>query len=228
MKNRQQIGSCCTTREPNLGPETPRGVGARVRREGTHATLRLVHAVASQEPVLRCNTTILQWKINFKESAHCSLLHSGWLHQLAFPPTVQEGSLFSTSSSAFVVCRLFDEGYYTGSSRRYSATCWRGKMGWCEWGVCLTEWGKSERKKQIWYINPHMWNLGSFPGGTSKASAYQCRRPKRCGFDPRVWKIPWRRKWQPNPVFLPEKSHGQSLWGQEESDITERLSMQEV
>jgi len=23
------------------------------------------------------------------------------------------------------------------------------------------------------------------------------------------WKIPWRRKWQPIPVFLPEKFHGQ-------------------
>ena len=30
-----------------------------------------------------------------------------------------------------------------------------------------------------------------------------------CGFDPRVGKIPWRRKWQPNPVFLPGRSHGQ-------------------
>ena len=34
----------------------------------------------------------------------------------------------------------------------------------------------------------------------------QCRR---CKFDPCVWKIPWRREWQPTPVFLPEKSHGQ-------------------
>ena len=38
----------------------------------------------------------------------------------------------------------------------------------------------------------------------------------------------WRRKWQPTPVLLPGKSHGQrSLigyhpWGHEESDITER------
>jgi len=24
-----------------------------------------------------------------------------------------------------------------------------------------------------------------------------------------VGKIPWRRKWQPTPVFLPRKSHGQ-------------------
>ena len=29
----------------------------------------------------------------------------------------------------------------------------------------------------------------------------------RCGFNPWVRKIPWRRKWQPTPVFLPGKSH---------------------
>ena len=28
-------------------------------------------------------------------------------------------------------------------------------------------------------------------------------------FDAWVGKIPWRRKWQPTPVFLPGKSHGQ-------------------
>ena len=28
-------------------------------------------------------------------------------------------------------------------------------------------------------------------------------------FDPRIRKIPWRRKWQPTPVFLPRESHGQ-------------------
>ena len=49
----------------------------------------------------------------------------------------------------------------------------------------------------------------------------------RCGFNPRVGKIPWRRKWQPIPVLLPEKSHGQrslagySPWGHKESDTTE-------
>ena len=49
-----------------------------------------------------------------------------------------------------------------------------------------------------------------FPGGVSdKELACQCRRHKRCGLDPWVRKIPWRRKWQPAPVFLPGKSHGQ-------------------
>ena len=31
----------------------------------------------------------------------------------------------------------------------------------------------------------------------------------RCGFDPGVGKIPWRRTWQSTPVFLPGESHGQ-------------------
>ena len=45
----------------------------------------------------------------------------------------------------------------------------------------------------------------------------------RPGFDPWVGKIPWRRKWQPTPVFLPGKSHGwriligYSPWGLKES-----------
>ena len=34
----------------------------------------------------------------------------------------------------------------------------------------------------------------------------QCRRLR---FDPWVKKIPWRRSWQPTPVFLPGESHGQ-------------------
>ena len=44
-------------------------------------------------------------------------------------------------------------------------------------------------------------------------------RHKRHGFVSWVGKIPWRRAWQPAPVFLPRKSHGQrslvgySPWG---------------
>ena len=47
------------------------------------------------------------------------------------------------------------------------------------------------------------------------------------GFDPWVGKIPWKREWQPPPVFLPEESHRQrslegcSPWGCKESDVTE-------
>ena len=34
-----------------------------------------------------------------------------WLYQFTFPPTVQEGSLFSTPFPAFTLCRLFDDGH---------------------------------------------------------------------------------------------------------------------
>ena len=48
------------------------------------------------------------------------------------------------------------------------------------------------------------------PGSTSgKEPACQCRRCKRCSFDPWVGKISWRSTWQPTPVFLPGESHGQ-------------------
>ena len=46
----------------------------------------------------------------------------------------------------------------------------------------------------------------SIHGLSSKESGCQCRRHR---FNPWVGKIPWRRKWQPIPVFLPGKSHEQ-------------------
>ena len=52
-----------------------------------------------------------------------------------------------------------------------------------------------------------------------------------CGFDPWVGKIPWRRKWQPTPVFLPEESHGQkslvvySPWGCKETRLSDWVHM---
>ena len=43
--------------------------------------------------------------------------------------------------------------------------------------------------------------------GSGKELTCQCRRCRRHGFNPWVRKIPWRRKWQPTPIFLPGKFH---------------------
>ena len=59
---------------------------------------------------------------------------------------------------------------------------------------------------------------------SGKVSACQCGSLR---FDPWVGKNPWRREWQPTPVFLLGESHGQrslagySPWGHKESDMTE-------
>ena len=62
-----------------------------------------------------------------------------------------------------------------------------------------------------------------FPSGASgKEPACQCRRHKRREFDPWVGKLPWRRAWQPTPVFSPGESQGQgSLEGYSSKDCKE-------
>ena len=70
-----------------------------------------------------------------------------------------------------------------------------------------TQWGQ---------IN---WNMGLPRWFSGKESTCQLKRCQRCSFNPWVGKIPWRRKWQPTPVFLPGKFHAQrnltgySPWG---------------
>ena len=65
------------------------------------------------------------------------------------------------------------------------------------------------------------------PLASGKEPACQCKRRMRLGFNPWVEKIPWRRTWQPTPIFLPGESLGQeslvsySPWGLKESDMTE-------
>ena len=62
----------------------------------------------------------------------------------------------------------------------------------------------------------------SIPGDTcGKETTRQYRRHKRRRFDPRVKKIPRRRKWQPSPAFLPGESHGQWAWRATVSSVTE-------
>ena len=77
--------------------------------------------------------------------------------------------------------------------------------------------------------------LRCFPGGTSgKELSCQYWRCKSCRFNPWVGKIPWRRAWQPTPVLLPGKSHGQrslegySPCGCKESDMTEATSCMDL
>ena len=49
-----------------------------------------------------------------------------------------------------------------------------------------------------------------FPGGAVvKNPLANAGDTRDAGSIPRSGRIPWRRKWQPTPVFLPEQSHGQ-------------------
>ena len=113
----------------------------------------------------------------------------------------------------------------------------RGEDGkWTPWAVgqrdvtvvTRSEWLLQIREQlKRWYIQIKLrWRL---PGGSDgKSICLQCGKP---GFDPWIGKIPWRRKWQPTPVFLPGESHGKwslagySPWGCRESDMTEQFHL---
>ena len=61
------------------------------------------------------------------------------------------------------------------------------------------------------YLHPHV--HAGLPGGTSgREPTCQCRQHKRRGFNPWLGKIPWRRAWQPTPVFLPGESMDRGAW----------------
>ena len=92
-----------------------------------------------------------------------------------------------------------------------------------------TEWLKPQpdlRGKRDWRLSSirlSWWLSG-------KQFVCQYMRHRRHRFNPWVERIHWRRKWQPIPVFLPGKSHGQrsledcSPWGRKESDMPEQLN----
>ena len=106
-----------------------------------------------------------------------------------------------------------------------------GLLSWCNdkesTGQCHFQWQLSgEVFCSVFLSMPDM-GMGLTGGASGKEPACQCRRLQRCRFDPCMGKIPWRRKWQPTPVFLPGKFHGQgclvdySPWSHKESDTTE-------
>ena len=73
---------------------------------------------------------------------------------------------------------------------------------------------------QFCHLRNGMWG---FPGGSVVKNLPASAGDGQTQFDPWVGKIPWRRAWQPTPVFLPRKFLGQrslvgySPWGSQRS-----------
>ena len=87
------------------------------------------------------------------------------------------------------------------------------RMGKCHDKKLAGIW-KQKSLSHVWllmtwllpFIDYHVLSNMGFPGGSdSKESPCNAGEPE---FDPWVGKIPWRRAWQPTPVFLP----GESPW----------------
>ena len=89
------------------------------------------------------------------------------------------------------------------------------------------------RKKEDENRTAYSWSLHFMLKHGASPVTQQIKNPpvmqetERRGFDPWVREIPWRRNWQPTPVFLPGESHGQrslggySPWSLERVDTTD-------
>ena len=72
-------------------------------------------------------------------------------------------------------------------------------------GLILAQWGLRISKKYWYRLGPPRWFSGNEP-------TCQYRRYRRCGFNPWVWKIPWRRKWQPVQYSCLENLTDRGAW----------------
>ena len=97
--------------------------------------------------------------------------------------------------------------------------------GWDGWMASPTSW------TWVW-VNSGSWQWRGRPGvlqsmGSQRVIHDWATKLRRYGFNPWVKKFPWRRLWQPTPVFLPGESQGQrSLvvygpWGYNELDMSQ-------
>ena len=115
-----------------------------------------------------------------------------------------------------------------GSSQPRDQT--RASCIFCTGRRVLYHWATREAERRVisnrWHLNDHildarfsfMFTFSFKPAFASlwrsrwlSCTEFSCqwRRNRRHEFDLCVGKISWRRKWQPPPVFLPGKSHGQ-------------------
>ena len=187
----------------------PRGMGWGGRWEGvsgwgTHVNPWLIHVNVWQKPLQYCKVISLQLiKINGKKKGSVSkyshiLRHwGGGLWRVILQPTLSPVS--KTMKSSQICSCVVDEMPCVSPVHPMS----HSDAPLIAFRPHVTFWRSFDSVQ----APPPVWRPSAlkpvFPSGDC-----QWRRYKRHEFKPWVRKIPWRRKWQPTPVFLPGESHG--------------------
>ena len=175
----------------------------------------LTHSTPSSFLLVLLNTLVLQT----------------WAHPWNSKSLFEEIFLLKHTGCMFHI-RLIQRRIHLFSTYLLSLYCVQGMTLDTE-GVTVTCQSLGSWRNRQWWANKQTASLlwwASQVVQSAEEPACHCIRHKREGFDPWVRKIPWRRKWQPTPVFLPGKFHGQrrlvghSTQGHTELDMTEQLS----
>ena len=159
------------------------------------------------------HSSFLAWEIPWIEAL-------GGLQCVGLQSRTRLKRLSSSSSSNFITLHSFPFFLGVGIVELWSLSKFGNHGAICYTRLCIAS------LRFIYYLL-YLDGIQGFPGSASgKEFTCQCRRCQRCRFNLQVGKIPWRRKWQPTPVFLPGKFHGQrNLAGvAKELDMTQGLN----
>ena len=102
-----------------------------------------------------------------------------------------------------LVCKIFLSGSFNFHLTLNLISCFNS----CE----IDFQSQSYLKKKNTALPSPIPYLGHTSWLSGKESISQFRSPESSRFVPWARKIPWRRKWQSTPVFLPGKFHGQRI-----------------
>ena len=137
-------------------------------------------------------------------------------------PSCTKSSLGSWKvfEEAMPCCRIIPRLHGEGNGNPLQCSCLENCRDGGAWWAAI--YGVAQSRTRLKWLN----SSSSSRSGLQGLSRWLSCKESVCqagdiGENPDPWvrKIPWRRKWQPTPVFLPGKSHGQrslegfSPWG---------------
>ena len=158
------------------------------------------------------SSAVLWLQLYFKDSRVWTRASGLRLHPpprcLPFPYLLQDAvSFLDTQPSQFVRVLV---GYFCACGMCVHCMC--GLCVWCVYGVVC--------RVCVCVCTVCV----GFPGSTSdKEPACQCRRRKRCGFDPWIGKIPWRRHNNPLQYSCLENSMNRGAWWATVCGVAQRV-----
>ena len=144
--------------------------------------------------------------------AHATSHETSWRHEKGVPARCSEEQRWESSkggiySSCGKTCLFLLQVYTHMQAWQTCISICGNRQTLCWKSLPLWKVELEFLEQTLFYFKLCCKPMPGFPGGlVVKESSCQYRR---LGFDPGVRKIPWRRKWQPTPIFFPGKSHGQ-------------------
>ena len=158
-----------------------------------------LHLLTSIENGYLVIPTLYKWKARLREVEELAQRHTAYRNFNQELYLVLSGSKATLKLYYKVIIRINSTMVKHPASEIQLSFNFCYAIYWLHNCICLP--GQLKQSTKIRLIKQKL----GFPGGTT----CQCRRYKRCELNLWVGKIPWNRKWQPTPGFLPGKFHGQ-------------------